>query len=187
MNLLSEADIASLLAEEPITDEWPWNATDGIAVHNHIKSVVAEIRRKNRLLDKTEFGHYGSGYASYVDCWLYREDAEFRFAKGNCYWGLVVLFSTLSHYYAIAEGQKTWEATTASSYLPSFEHIDRITHPATQALVDSVCAILDSRGWVRARASDLAELLPGPRTTGVPTILSHPPYRHFDALFYWMD
>jgi hypothetical protein len=183
--LLSEADIALLLRQEPITDEWPWNSREESTIHKHIKDIIAEIRRKIRLLDKTEFGHYGSGYASFVDCWLYCDTQEFQLDIGNCYWGLVVLFSTLSHYYAIGEGQKTWNDKGGSSYLPSFEFVDQISHPAIHTITESVCGILNARGLKRAHADELSELLP--RDAVVPTILGDPPFRHFDALFYWED
>lgn len=183
--LLSENDIRSLLRQEPITDEWPWNTKDENTIHGNIKDIIAEIRRNQRLLDKTEFGHYGSGYASYVDCWLYREDDDFRFDKKNCYWGLVVLFSTLSKYYVVGQGQKTWHKKGGSSYLPAFQFVDQIEHPAVQQITDRVCVVLADRGLIRAHADDLSSLLP--RDISVPTILANPPWRHFDALFYWED
>jgi hypothetical protein len=183
--LLNANDIASLLRQEPITDEWPWNTRDEKTIHGNVKDIVAEIRRKYRLLDRTEFGHYGSGYASYVDCWLYREDNEFRFNKGDCFWGLVVLFSSLSKYYVVGEGQKTWHKTGGSSYLPSFEFVDVIRHPATRDITEGVCKVLADRGLVRVSASDISALLAP--DIAVPTILADRPWRHFDALFYWED
>ena len=182
---LTANEIASLLRQEPITDEWPWNTKDETTIHRNIKDIVAEIRRKNRLLDKTEFGHYGSGYASYIDCWLYREDDEFRFDKGNYYWGLVVLFSILSKYYVIGEGQKTWHQTSGSSYLPSFKFVDKINHPAIQTITAGVCKVLADRGLVRVHTDDLSPLLA--RDIAVPTILADRPWHLFDALFYWED
>ncbi len=183
--LLSESDITTLLRQKPITDEWPWNTNDERTIHGNIKDVLAEICRTHRLLNKTEFGHYGSGYASYVDCWFYREDDEFRADGKNSYWGLVVLFSTLSKYYVIGEGQKARHETGWSTYLPSFQFVDEINQPAIRRIAGVVCKILTNRGWVRASADDLA--LPLARDISVPTILADRPWHHFDALFYWED
>ena len=183
--LLTPSDIESLLRQEPISDEWPWNTKDEAIIHGNIKDIIAEISRKNRLLDKTDFGHYGSGYASYVDCWLYRADDAFRFDKGDCYWELVVLFSTLSKYYVVGEGQKTWDKTRGSSYLPSFQFVDRISHPAVQELIEGVCSVLANRGLIRVNASEVSSLLAA--EIEVPTILGDRPWRHFDALYYWED
>jgi hypothetical protein len=183
--LLTPSDIESLLRQKSITDEWPWSTNDETTIHGNIKDIIAEIRRKNRLLDKTEFGHYGSGYASYVDCWLYRADDTFRFDKGDCYWGLVVLFSTLSKYYVVGEGQKTWHKTGGSSYLPSFQFVDSFSYPAVQRLTEGVCSVLAGRGLVRASASEISPLLA--EDIDVPTILADRPWRQFDALYYWED
>lgn len=49
--LLSENEIRALLRQEPITDEWPWNTKDEKTIHETIKDIIAEIRRKHRLLD----------------------------------------------------------------------------------------------------------------------------------------
>jgi hypothetical protein len=183
--LLTPSDIESLLRQEPITDEWPWNTMDETTVHGSIKDIIAEIRRKNHLQEKTEFGHYGSGYASYVDCWLYRANDAFRFDEGNCYWGLVVLFSTLSKYYVIGEGQKAWHTRGGSSYLPSFQFVDSICHPAVQKLTEGVCGVLAGRGLVRVSASEVSSPLAA--EIKVPTILADRPWCQFDALYYWED
>lgn len=183
--VLSESDIASLIAQNPIHDEWPWSTNDEHVIHGHIKDVIAEVRRENRLLDKSEFGHYGSGYASFVDCWLYRDDEDFKFDEGSAYWGIVVLFSTLAPYYVIGEGQKTWEARSSSSYLPSFDFVDQLSQPVIQGLEANVCSTLSDRGMVRIYAHELSARLP--RHMSVPTILADPPFRHFDAIFHWED
>lgn len=182
---LSEKDIKALIRQESITDEWPWNTRDERIIHKNIKKIVSEICRTSRLHDITEYNHYGSGYASFVDCWLYRDDREFKYDTGNSYWGLVVLFSTLSHYFVLGEGKKTWNKSAVSSYLPSFQFTDKIDHPATKGLVRGVCSILEARGLVRALAADLSLYLPP--EIDIPTILTDPPYRHFDALFHWED
>ena len=137
----SQPEIVSLLDQKPITDEWPWSTGDERVIDGNIKKIVTEICRKCHVLDKTEFNHYGSGYASFVDCWLYRENDDFRFERGNCYGGLVVLFSRLSNYYVVGEGQKTWQKKSGSSYLPSFEFVDDITQEATKALEQDVCKL----------------------------------------------
>lgn len=182
---LSNSDIGRLLKQQPITDEWPWNSGDESVIHKHIKDIVAELCQKLRLKDRSEYGHYGSGYASYVDCWLYREDAEFRVATGDWYRGLVILFSTLSKHYVLGEGEKSWHAKGGSTYLPSFAFVDKLDRPAVASLERGVSRILASRGLVRQSAEDLSDFLP--RDTSVPTNLGDPPWRHFDALFYWED
>jgi hypothetical protein len=183
--VLTESKIGLLLNQKPITEEWPWSIDNEVTVDFSIEVAIDEICQKFHLLDKTEYGHYGSGYASFIDCWLYRPDDQFRFDEGNCYWGLVVLFSRLSPYFVIGEGRKTWDEKGASSYLPSFEFVDVLTHKLIRSLERDISLALQLRGWVRAHANQLAEFLPP--DIHVPTSLSDPPWRHFDALFYWED
>lgn len=183
--ILTEAQIEELLAQRSITDEWPWSTNDEATIDEHIKNIVAKVRLEVGLLDKSEYGHYGSGYSSFVDCWLYCEDDIFQFASGNHYWGLVVLFSRLSKYYVIGEGQKTWHEKGGSSYMPAYEFVDQVRHPATLSIVDDVCAVLNSQGLVRLSAEKLSGVLPD--RIQVPTILDDPPWRVFDAIFYWED
>lgn len=183
--MLTREQITTLVKQQPITDEWPWSTQDEATINHYYTDVIADVRQNVQLLDKTDFEHYDSGYASFIDCWLYREDEEFRFASGNSYWGLVVLFSRLSNYYVVGEGQLSWRTTDASSYLPSFVMVDKISHRAVQSIIDDVCEVLDAHGLVRLRAEELSEPLPD--EIRVRTILSRHPRRHFDALFYWFD
>lgn len=185
MMIFTEAQITALLAQRSITNKWPWSTNDEATIDGNIRNIIAKVRQDVSLLDKTEYGHYGSGYSSYVDCWLYREGMNFQFSTGNYYWGLVVLFSRLSNYYVIGEGQKTWSEKGGSSYLPAFEFVDQVRQPATLSILDDVCAVLNSQGLVRLYAAELSRVLSD--EIQVPTILEDPPWRDFDAIFYWED
>lgn len=183
--ILTELQIDTLLEQKSISNEWPWSTNNEQVIDGHIADIVADVCREVRLKDKSEYNHYGSGYSSFVDCWLYREDDDFRFATGDCYWGLVVLISRLSRYYVVGEGQKTWHSQGGSSYLPCFEFVDQIEHRATTNLVEAVCNVLDSHGLVRLTQKQLSGVLS--RDLKIPTILTDPPWHHFDAIFYWED
>lgn len=186
--LLTNTQIEQLLNQEVITEEWPWSTNNEKVINKNIKDIVAEICLAARLEDKTEYNHYGSGYASFVDCWLHRPDNDFRFhIDDNChsYHGLVVLFSRLSPFYVLGQGDKSWNKTGSSSYAPDFDFVDGIEHPAVLKLVPSVTDILAKRGLEQLHRSELDTILP----VGfhVPTIMAGSVLRHFDALFYWED
>jgi len=183
--LLTDTEIDTLLKQRSIFNQWPWSTNDECVIDKNIKDIIAEVRRKVRVKDKSEFGHYGSGYASFVDCWLYRSDDEFRYRPGDNYHGLVVLFSRLSAFYVIGQGEKSWDKTSGASYLPDFDFMDTIEHPAVTELVPRVTAVLDDRGLKRLHKFDLDTILPN--DVHVPTIMSEQVFRHFDALFYWED
>lgn len=183
--ILSPEQIDALLARKPISDEWPWATCDEEVVDKHWEEVLDEICRSLNLRHKSEFGHYGSGYASYVDSWFYRDDDDFRFGEGRCYWGLVILYSRLSPYYAMGQGQKAWNDRGGSSYLPCFDFVDHFTHQSVVGLVSGAEAVLERRGLRRIRKEDVSENLD--IDIVVPTILQNPPLHHFDAIFYWED
>ena len=183
--LLTDAQIDALLCQQPILNEWPWSTNDETIIDNHIKDIVAEVRRKTGVKDRSEYDHYGSGYASFVDCWLYRPDDDFRYRPGDNYYGLVVLFSRLSNYYVIGQGEKSWDKTSEAIYLPDFDFVDDIDHQPVAQLAPRVVDILNQRGLKQLHKSDLNTILP--TDVSVPTILAGRVFHHFDALFYWED
>lgn len=183
--IFSNDQIGRLLNQNAISDVWPWDSNDEISVENHLKDVVAVLRRENRMIDKTEYWHYGSGYASFIDCWLSREVEEFKAGKGHCYWGLVILFSRLSNYYVIGQGTKSWSSESSASYLPSIDMVDNIECGFLEELARSVCKTLDDRDFARLSKAQLSGILS--KDIKVSTILSDPPWCAFDALFYWED
>lgn len=183
--VLTDEEIDKLLRCEPITPHWPWGSRDELVIDNNIRDILAEVCRKLQLKDQTHYDHYGSGYASFVDCWLYRPTDEFRICPGDCYEGLVVLFSRFSPYYVLGQGERSWGESARCSYLPHYEFVDDIDHPAVVGLVSKVTEILDVRCLKRLHQFDLSPALQ--RNQRIPTNLSDKFYRHFDALFYWED
>ena len=182
----SQSQLQKLVAGKPITEDWPWGTADRRLVEKHIKSLIATIRRDLRVKDKTDFNHYGSGYASFVDCWLYRENNDFRFGEEqNSYIGLVVLFSRLTNVFSLAEGTKCWRRESSGSYMPSFEIIDQIEHPSVRDLEEPVTSILGRHGLERLKRVDIGSSLSD--RISVPTILEGDFVREYDAIFYWED
>jgi hypothetical protein len=53
MMILTEAQIEELLAQNSITDEWPWSTNDEKTIDGHIKNIVAKVRLDVGLLDKS--------------------------------------------------------------------------------------------------------------------------------------
>lgn len=182
---LTDSQIELLLEQRAISEDWPWETNDEAVIDKNIKDIVAEICRKLRLEDKTEYGHYGSGYASFVDCWLYRPDDSFRYRAGDNYHGLVVLFSRLSPFYVVGQGDKSWDKTSGASYVPGFDFVDDFQDQPVKDLVPRVNTILTDRGLTQLHKCDLDTILPNGVT--VPTIMADRVFRHFDALFYWED
>lgn len=185
MKWFEHPEVKRLHEAVPTRGPNPWASDDRSAVDAHLRTAVGLVAAQLGLQHRTEFDSYGSGYASFVDAWFHRPTPEFQTGPGNSYAGLVVLLCSESPHFVLGEGEKSWHDRGSSSYLPDFDFIDQFTVPAVEALVPAVERILVDFGMIRLSKNDLAAALPA--DIEIPTILSDPPFRLFDAMFYWED
>lgn len=187
--MLSDLEVNRLLKQQSITERQPWCTEAEQQVDAFYRLVIERVKQRAECLSLAEWDHYGSGYASYIEAFFYRDTPDFAVDQplryGNERKGLVVLLSRLSPYYVFMEYERRWHKHGGSSCLPDGTSVDVLTAPAVSQLALQVQPVLDAQGLIRLHAADLAEpLQPGIR---VPTILGDPPYTRFDALFYWED
>jgi hypothetical protein len=187
--LLTSIEVERLLQGKSISDREPWAAECLGQVDDYLRRVCDEISESTGAASKVEWDHYGSGYASFVDAWFYKDTPDFDVREpmrhGHEHTGLVVLLSRLSPFVVFMEGERRWHGHGASSYLPALEAVDQLETPAVATLALQVELVLQRHGLVRAKKSRLDSALdPGLR---VPTILTDGPFTQFDALFYWED
>lgn len=155
-------------------------------IEDFYRTVAAAICAETATKDRTEWNHYGSGYASFIDAWFYHPDGRCRRAReGEHHAGIFVLLSRLSPFYVLGQGEKAWHAKGGSSYLPAMEAIDQIEDSELQHTASLIEPVLGRHGLQRLRREALEELLPS--EIHVPTILVNPPFHVFDALFHWED
>lgn len=187
--MFSPQQIDSLLQQHAITDEQPWSSNDPLAVEAFYKAVCAELTRRTGTSSKIEWNHYGSGYASYIDVWIYKPTTDFSVAfpgnHGEAYEGLCILLSRLSPYFVFLQGAKSWAESGGSSYMPTYDAVDRLTNPSVIALETIAQEVLTSFGLLRVFKDDL--MSPISSSIRVPTNLSDGPFIEFDALYYWED
>jgi hypothetical protein len=181
-------ELGKLLSATPISDREPWCNGHG-AIDAWYRELCDLILRQTASQARIAWDCYGCGYASFVDAWFYRPTREFRlkgpYRRTEYYCGLVVLLCRLAPVYALAEGDKFWDAKGSGGYLPSFESLDDIRTPAVRELAAQVGPILDAAGLKRMRQADLSA--PLPPETRIDTNLGDEPFRAFDAYFYWYD
>lgn len=147
---------------------------------------IQEICTATGTAERTEWNHYGSGYASFVDSWFYYPDGRARRSVADDHHaGVFVLFSRLTGTYALGQGEKAWSVKGGSSYLPHFESIDVLHDPALKDMTAVIDVTLNRLGLRRLSRADLELTISDVHR--VPTILADPPYRVFDAFFYWED
>lgn len=189
LDFCSDDVLKRLLHGQCISDQSPWSSNDKEEIVRFYKAICEDLCREFVFSSEIEWEDYGSGYASYIDAWFYRDNDQFKVSSSpECrqYTGLFVLFSRLSPYFVVGEGIKSWNINGgARSYLPSFEMVDHFTYQPVADLFGELEPRLIQRGLVRLWKDDLGQLLP--ENIRVPTILCDPPYRAFDALFHWED
>ena len=105
--LLSHREMASLLSQQTISERHPWVTNDVRLIEAHLRDACAAVTRATRSESRVEWGHYGSGYASFVDAWFYKTTSDFNAKQpirhGEGHTGLVVLLSRLSPYFVFVE------------------------------------------------------------------------------------
>jgi hypothetical protein len=187
--LLSQLEVESLLSQQTISERHPWVTNDVGLIEAHLMGACAAVTRATRSESRVEWGHYGSGYASFVDAWFYKTTSDFNVKEPIPHWeghtGLVVLLSRLSPYFVFMEGEKRWHARGGSSYLPEFAMLDTLETKSELLLARQVQPVLESCGLIRAVRGQLSEPLPS--GLRVPTIRTDRGFTQFDALFYWED
>lgn len=186
--LFSSADIKRLVDHERICKAEPWKAGDR-AVEQFYRGVCEKVSLRCNVLERGEWDHFGSGYASFVGAWFYRDEAGFRVpnanGKGLAYTGLSVLLSRLTDHFAFLEMRKGWDERSGYGGLPDFEGLDRLDTPAVKSLAVEVESVLAEFALKRLFKEDLAGFLP--KEVSLETNLSNGPLRQFDALFHWYD
>jgi len=187
--ILTPSQIGRLLDQQSISTVHPWNTNDEATIDSFLKNICAEINQITGTDSKIEWNHYGSGYSSFVDAWFYRPINEFSVPidgfNGESYLGLVVLLCRLSPHFVLMEGGKTWHSKGGSSYLPSYGDVDLFASSAVSGLASEIQPVLEQYGLQRLSSRDLGTLLAP--DVQVPTIMTDPPFRTFDAMFYWED
>lgn len=184
-----EAEVARLVQGQPVGEPLPFDPADDGSIRRFYEELVRRIEREHRLRARVEWGHYGSGYASFIEAWFYPADGRAGLppiqAGDERHAGLVVLLSRLSRYFVLGQDEKSWSANGGSGELPNFSIVDDLTHPALLPHVGPVTTLLTAAGLQRLSRGDLAALLPA--NVMVPTILTDQPFRQFDALLHWED
>ena len=101
---LSLDDLTNLASQRPIGGRHPWDSNDEAQVDGFYRRVCAELERTLPAASRIAWGHYGSGYASFVDAWFYREERDFKTGKGDQHIGLVILLCRLAPCFVFMQG-----------------------------------------------------------------------------------
>lgn len=185
----NDSDLEKLLAGQSIANHYPWNSKNDAVVEQFYRNVCQQVQAATDTSSVLEFDDYGSGYASYIDAWFYRNQPQFRLTSvghEHHYTGLIILFSRLAPYFVFMQGERSWsENQGSSSYLPEMDMLDDLYADPVCELAKTVQPLLEGLGLKRLLRAELSGILD--KKWQVPTILNSGDFTEYDALFYWED
>lgn len=196
--MFSNDDLQQLIAGRIISDQFPYDTRDEKEVSAHINRLFHRICRIPNVVCEAEWNHFGSGYASFVEFFCYRnedvsviqEKATIREEKRE---GLIIDICRLAPA-AILGGDvryRTIDRRTgeeiSGAYGSLLDGPERLNVPEKlQPLASQLVQALKEFGYEEMEAEKLGELLPFQGR--IPTLYRKPKdYLILDAFFYWED
>jgi hypothetical protein len=185
---LSDADLRSLIAGRPFGPGTVYEGGDEAAIEGFLRGVVAGLARSALVEVEADFGHYGSGYASYVDVFCPKRGGRSTAVVNGVRWidGLVIYLSRLAPVAAFGPSQRTRHRTGGSYDYLDAGKVGVLPPGDWSAEAKEVRAKLAGRyGFALLGQDELSR--PLPLNADIATALADRPYRVFDAVFYWED
>jgi hypothetical protein len=196
MKRFSEDFLRKICEAKVLGDFEPFKSGKIKDIEKYIKRILGDIKAENKILSKADFNSYGSGFASYVDVSISKQDkSDTRFiVDGNkkTEWtkGLSLYISKLCPFWFI--GGSEWTVTRenekwigGSSGFLRPESVRSIDNALWQAQVERIKKIFGDFGYSLLSEEDVSE--PLWFDINIPTILADRPYQVFDCFFYWED
>ena len=168
-----------------------WKKSD-----EYLKQIVGRLKDIKSIQIEADFNHYGSGFSSYVHLYLSKrdksdtkisQDGELRTEETN---GIMMYLCRMAPFSVYGEG--TWHKTfnkdkwqSGGSHYIEPEDIGTTPESDWNNELIEIKNILNQYGITILTEKELDKKLEF--EINIPTILSDPPYRVFDCLFYWED
>lgn len=203
MRFTSE-QLQTIISEKPIGNSYPYNTKDDKEIEKYILNLFYSLNCSPLIKCSSEFNHYGSGYASYVDFFCYKkEDCSILqkdySQKSNVSTieieGFVIYVSRLApvavigidtRYHTVEKLENRKNGFLgAFTFLQAKDVISTPPNTLAEEFREVVTKLQDSEYTILDRDYVSQSL---PFKAQIPTILSvERDYRIFDAIFYWMD
>ncbi|MFG1941469.1 hypothetical protein [Nonomuraea sp. NPDC048826] len=175
--------------DQPASAAGAW-AGGTASVEGFLRWVVADLDRMPALsVLGVEFGHYGSGYASYVDVFITRRDGSTRRSENG--WtdveGLPLALCRLAPLAALftCDIRSSGPDGAGSRGLPQLSLVTDTALPGWEEEHRQIGQVLERHDIALLDSQVLG--LPLEAGLQVETFLGNPPYNVFDAWFHWMD
>lgn len=194
--MFTNEELRMLIDGKMIGAYYPYDTGDEQAVLNYLKIIQAEFDRMPTLYCEAEPLHFGSGYASYVEWFIYTDqDSEISEANGIRTIekkGLVVKISLLSPVILIGVGAKTIDIEierdeeVSGSKDVFCEAWQLIIPEGFKDLLSTIERTFMKYQFTVLQKEDVTPQLPF--QASIPTLFRKPgKYLIWDAIFYWED
>ena len=182
-------EIKRIIEMKTVGNFYPYDVkeNDEKAIDDYLRQVVGSLARVNNLTYEADFNHYGSGYASYVDCFCWKRDGSSTKIEDReqSIDGIRIYLSRLAPIAVFGEGLVTKHTNGGSSDFLSNTTVGTLPPGDWNIQIQGIRKQLESFNFQILEREYLNQFLPFKAT--IPTIMSDPPYRLFDAFFYWED
>ncbi|WP_107840462.1 hypothetical protein [Metasolibacillus meyeri] len=193
--MFTNEQLKQLIQGEMIGEVFPYNAGDEQQIFSYLKRIKAELERSKRIECDQELLHFGSGYASYMQWFVYEKSAVTRLERAGGLVeaekiGLVVQISMLAPVVLIGKGEKRddyFEGEWQSGGVNSLINPQSLLIPThLTELYESLQRLFMKYNYSILRKEDVEK--PLPFKANIATIFREPrEYLIWDAIFYWMD
>lgn len=193
--MFTNEQLKAMIRQEVISEQYPYSEQDDRVLKNYLKAILAELTQMN-IRYKVEPDHFGSGYASYIQWFVYEDSGvqvdEDHFTRTENIIGIHVLISRLAPVIVIggADQISTYILKTGAflnggqSVICEPEHLS--VDSTRQELADQLERLFMKYQFTILRKEDVES--PLPFNASIPTIWRKKhDYLVWDALFYWED
>lgn len=193
--MFTNEQLKRLIQGEVIGEIFPYNTTDEQSIFSYLKRIKAELEKSRKIRCEQEPLHFGSGYASYMQWFVYEKNMVKQTELENDVVqkdkeGLIVNISMLAPVVLIGVGKRsdtyseqqwvsggrTFFATPQDLLIPT--HLNELYESLQRLFMKYHYAVL--------RKEDVEK--PLPFKANIATIFREPrEYLIWDAIFYWED
>lgn len=174
----------------------PFNTGDINEVKTYIRKIIDKIKVNHQLIVEPDFNDYGSGFASYINVRVSKQDEsdsqiiQNKNESTKNTKGILLYVSVLTPYWFY--GGSEWSITTKNGeFKSSFsgflspESINDIDKGLWAAPIRKIKEIFDLYHYTLLTREELEE--PVLFDVDIQTVLADKPYTVFDCFFYWED
>ncbi|WP_202707219.1 hypothetical protein [Sporosalibacterium faouarense] len=153
----------------------------------YIKEIASVFEASKLLCCDADFSSYGSGFASYVDCFLYKRDGSSSFKKDKTLWidGITLYISKFAPVAVWGHSRVTKHRTGGSRDFLNYNNIGELPKGNWNNEMYQMKNILNKYSIVCLEKKYVKKRLNF--EVKIPTVLNQGSYKVFDALFYWED